>query len=79
MYCFHRTDVLRQFRFPMNVRGHVPEWIIWSAIATRFKTRFVNDRLRIVHFEPNSIMRSRFSAALLADGLSLRERENPLQ
>jgi glycosyltransferase involved in cell wall biosynthesis len=72
---FHRTDVLRQFRFPMNVQGHVPEGIVWSAIATRFKTRFVNDPLRIVHFEPNSIGRSPFSAGLHADGLSLWKRE----
>ncbi len=72
---FHRTDVLRQFRFPMDVQGHVPEGIVWSAIATRFKTRFVNDPVRIVHFEPNSIGRSPFSAGLYADGLSLWQRE----
>ena len=71
---FHRTDVLRQFRFPMKVHGQVSEGIVWSAIATRFKPRFVNDPLRIVHFEP-SIMRSPFSAGLHADGLSLWQRE----
>ena len=31
--------------------------------------------LHIVHFEPNSIMRSPFSAGLHADGLSLWQRE----
>ncbi len=72
---FHRTDVLRQFRFPMKVRGHIPEGIVWSAIATRFKTRFVNDPLRIVHFDPNSIMRSSNRAEVHADGLSLWQRE----
>jgi len=52
---FHRTDVLRHFRFPMKVHGHVSEGVVWSAIATRFKRRFVNDRLRNVHLDPNSI------------------------
>ena len=35
--------------------------------------------LRIVHFEPNSIMRSPFSAGLHADGLSLSATRDPLQ
>ncbi len=45
----HRTDVLRKYPFPENVQGLVPEGIIWSAIAKSYKTRFVNDVLRIMY------------------------------
>lgn len=72
---FHRTDVLRKFPFPMNVEGHVPEGIVWSAIASRFRTRFVNAPLLIVHFEEASISRARRSARSNADGLALWQRE----
>jgi glycosyltransferase involved in cell wall biosynthesis len=43
---FHRTSVLRQFPFPV-LGGYVPESIVWAAIARKFKTRFVNEPLRI--------------------------------
>ena len=72
---FHRTDVLRQFRFPLNVKGLVPENIVWSAIATSFKTRFVNDPLRVYHYEPISILRSAGGAEQNSDGMSLLDRE----
>jgi hypothetical protein len=47
---FHRTDVLKQFPFPMvrNVK-FVSEGVVWFAISRRFKTRFVNEVLRIYH------------------------------
>ncbi len=47
---FHRTDVLKQFPFP-TVRNakFVSEGVVWFAIARRFKTRFVNEMLRIYH------------------------------
>lgn len=45
---FHRTSVLRQFPFPA-IEGVkvVPEGVVWAAVARRFKTRFVNEPLRI--------------------------------
>jgi len=52
---FQRTAVLRQFPYPEDVQGFVPEGIVWSAIATRFKTRFVNEILRIYHTEQDSL------------------------
>lgn len=44
---FHRVDVLRRFPFPDPALGHVPEGLVWRAIAREFKTRFVNEALRI--------------------------------
>ncbi len=45
---FHRTDVLRRFPFPVtSAVRHVPEGIVWNAIAREFKTRFVNEPLLI--------------------------------
>jgi glycosyltransferase involved in cell wall biosynthesis len=47
---FHRTEVLRQFPFP-EPEGllFVTEAVVWFAIARRFKTRFVNECLRIYY------------------------------
>ena len=47
---FHRTEVLRCFPFPA-IPGveYMPEGMVWSAIARRYKTRFVNDVLRIYY------------------------------
>lgn len=45
---FQRTDVLLQFPFPEPEEGgYLPESIVWSAIARRYRTRFVNEALRI--------------------------------
>ncbi len=47
---FHRTDVLKEFPFP-TVRNEkfVSEGVVWFALSRRFKTRFVNEVLRIYH------------------------------
>lgn len=44
---FHRTEVLRRFPFPEDVPGHVPEDVVWMAIARRYRTRYVNEALRV--------------------------------
>ncbi len=45
---FQRTDVLRRFPFPEDVvRTYVPEDVVWNLIAREYRTRFVNERLRI--------------------------------
>lgn len=74
---FQRTDVLRRFPFPQNVQGHVPEGVVWSAIASRYKTRFVNDVLRIYHTEVDSITQisGATGAGKYADGNALWARE----
>jgi glycosyltransferase involved in cell wall biosynthesis len=45
---FHRTDVLREFPFPEDVkRTYIPESIVWNKIARKYKTRYVNEALRV--------------------------------
>ena len=46
---FHRTDVLKEFPFPENVHGLVPEGVVWSVISRHYRTRYVNEALRIYH------------------------------
>jgi glycosyltransferase involved in cell wall biosynthesis len=45
-----RTEVIREFPFP-EVPGakFVPESVVWDAMARRYKTRFINQALRIYH------------------------------
>lgn len=55
---FHRTKVLKEFSFPENIIGtHIPESIVWNKIARKYKTRFVNEILRIYWIESGSLMR----------------------
>jgi glycosyltransferase involved in cell wall biosynthesis len=45
---FLRTEILRQYPFPMLPESKfVPEGVVWSAIARNYKTRFINTPLRI--------------------------------
>lgn len=47
---FHRTDILKKFPFPeIKNSNFVPEGIVWSAIARSYKTRFINEPLRIYY------------------------------
>ncbi len=71
---FQRTDVLRQFPFPENVQGHVPESIVWSAIAKCYKTRFINEPLRIYYIEPDSLTQMA-EVEKHSDGLALWSRD----
>jgi glycosyltransferase involved in cell wall biosynthesis len=56
---FHRTDVLRQFPFPVvEGKPYLSETIVWDQIAHRYRTRYVNERLRIyyVDFDEGNLM-----------------------
>ena len=48
---FQRTDVMREFPFPVpgERMSHVPEGIVWSQISRRYKTRYVNEALRVYY------------------------------
>lgn len=46
---FIKTEILKLYPFPEDVDGHVPEGIVWSEIGKRYKTRFVNEVLRIYY------------------------------
>jgi hypothetical protein len=43
---FHKTAVLQRFPFP-SIKGVISESIVWNAIAREFRTRFINEALRI--------------------------------
>ncbi|HEX6992798.1 MAG TPA: glycosyltransferase family A protein [Gammaproteobacteria bacterium] len=74
---FVRTDVLRAFPFPEDVPGHVPEGVVWSAIGRKYKTRCVNEPVRVYYDSPDSLTRAREYEALRrnASGLALWARE----
>jgi len=45
---FTRTDVLKEFPFPEDGQTRfIPESLVWDAVATRYRTRFVNEVLRV--------------------------------
>jgi glycosyltransferase involved in cell wall biosynthesis len=48
---FQRTDIMRKYLFPTDAAfpGHIPEGIVWNAIARKYQTRFVNEILRIYY------------------------------
>jgi glycosyltransferase involved in cell wall biosynthesis len=53
-----RTDVLRQFPFPEDIAGFVPESLVWRAIARAgYLTRFVNQVFRVYHDSSDSLSR----------------------
>ena len=54
---FHRTDILCRYPFPEDLKQtYVPEDIIWNKIARKYKTRFVNEKLRIYWIEGASLV-----------------------
>lgn len=56
---FHRTDVLRDFVCGEElIRTNLPEDVRWSKIAKKYKTRFVNEALRIYWTDQPSIVRN---------------------
>ncbi|GAB2902204.1 glycosyltransferase family 2 protein [Paralcaligenes ginsengisoli] len=51
-----RTEVLRQFPFPDEIPGFVPESLVWRAMARAgFQTRFVNQVFRVYYDSPDSL------------------------
>ncbi len=46
---FQRMDVMRQFPMPIvdGYTAYVPEAIVWRAIGRQYRTRYVNERLRV--------------------------------
>lgn len=41
-----KTEILKAYPFPENVEGHVPENVIWTPIAKKYKAIFINKPLR---------------------------------
>jgi hypothetical protein len=48
----HRVEVLKQFPFPeIDGMRFIPEGVVWSKIARRYKTKCVNEILRTYYIE----------------------------
>ena len=65
---FQRIDVMRDHPMPVieGYLGYIPEAIMWRAIARHYKTRYVNDRLRVYwQDQANGLSRSRFQTRAL--------------
>jgi len=65
---FLRLDVLRQFPFPEADGNFVPESYIWSQVSTRYKTRHINESLRIYWTDAPSLVHGKPDPAHNADG-----------
>jgi glycosyltransferase involved in cell wall biosynthesis len=49
---FQRTDVLKQFPFPSGPSAKfISESLVWYALSRKYKTRYVNEVLRIYHVD----------------------------
>jgi glycosyltransferase involved in cell wall biosynthesis len=49
---FHRTNVLKEFPFIEDIQQTlIPESLVWNKIARKYKTRYVNETLRIYWIE----------------------------
>ncbi|GIW60947.1 MAG: glycosyl transferase [Patescibacteria group bacterium] len=56
---FGRVDILRNYPFPEDVNGYVPENVVWHRIAERYQTCFINQVVRVYHHDVESITRPR--------------------
>jgi glycosyltransferase involved in cell wall biosynthesis len=51
---FHRTAIMRKFRFPIiENASFIPESLVWFATARQYKERYINEVLRVYWIEPS--------------------------
>ncbi len=75
-----RTEVLRQFPFPEDVSGFVPESLVWRAIGRAgYLTRFVNQVFRVYHDSDDSLSVEGRTAERHALGLWLLARDTVVE
>ena len=56
---FQKTDVLKEFKFNTSIVNNlIPESTIWFQIAMKYKTRYVNEYLRIYYRDQPSLTNS---------------------
>lgn len=56
---FHRTEILRQYPFPtFPGERFVPEGLVWNRIGRKYKTRFIDEPLRIYEYLPDGLTAS---------------------
>ena len=55
---FQRTDILKEFPFPEDIeKTCLPEGLVWDKIAKKYKTRYVNEILRVYWTDQPSLTR----------------------
>src|SRR5690606_23337388 len=75
-----RTDVLRQFPFPEEIAGFVPESLVWRAIARAgYLTRFVNQVFRVYYDSEDSLSAQGKESQQHALGLWLLARDTVVE
>ncbi len=53
---FHRTDILKKYPFPVfEGEKWIPMSTVWNSISLKYKTRYVNEMLRIYKISEDSI------------------------
>lgn len=53
---FFRTDILKEFKFPVfGNEKFLPEALVWNRISLKYKTRFVNENLVVVDYQPDGL------------------------
>jgi glycosyltransferase involved in cell wall biosynthesis len=62
----YRTDVLRRFPFPEDLGKFVPEALVWSRIASAYRSRFVNEVLGCVEYQPGGLSAQNLMAQVRA-------------
>ena len=73
---FQRTDVLKQFPFPIVPEvKYVSESVVWLALSRTFKTRVVNEMLRIYHVKHSAGSRMSELSASTIRGRALFHRQ----
>lgn len=66
---FQCTDILRRFPFPEDItRTYVPEDIVWNQIAREYRTRYVNERLRVYWVDEPSMVHGQRAGKNAAGG-----------
>jgi glycosyltransferase involved in cell wall biosynthesis len=68
---FQRTEVLRKFPYPAVPKTHVQPGLVWQRIAQQYRTRYVNEVLRLYDVPPQSGREWRSGAARRAPGALL--------
>lgn len=53
---FQKVSVMREHPLPLipGYRGYIPESLMWDAISRRYKTRYVNEPLRVITLDDRS-------------------------
>ena len=56
---FQRTTILKEYPFP-TIPGetYMPEGVLWNRIGQRYKTRYINDKLKVVEYNKDGLTAS---------------------